>query len=90
MFVDETAAGKLTASIVDPHSGHLSDALDRLRGIVDYAEKHADEFARIHSLDIDKDDAFRALDMKDAKTRQAVRDAKTSGDLFNGPHARRY
>ncbi len=90
VFVDQNANGNLAASVVDPHSGHLADALDRLLGIADFAEKHGDAFARIDSLDADDDNTLTVLDMKDAKTRKAVREAKASGDLFNGPHARRY
>jgi len=90
VFVDRNGGGDLLASIVDPHSGHLSDSLARLRGIADFAEKHGAAYARIDSLDTDKDKALRVLDMKDPDTRKAVRAAATSSDLFNGPHARRY
>ncbi len=90
VFIDEDADGMLQAAIVDPHSGHLSDALDRLVGIADYAEKHGTAFARIDSIDLDKDKVLRVLDMTDAATRKAVREAATAGDLFNGPLAHRY
>lgn len=90
VFVDRNGDGDLTASIVDPHSGHLADSLDHLVGLADFAEKHGHAFARIDSLDADKDKDMRVLDMKDAATRAAVRTAVTAGDLFNGPHARRY
>ena len=90
VFVDRRTDGRLSASIVDPHSGHLSDALPRLKGIADFAESYGDAFARIDSLDVDKDKNLRVLDMKNAKTRLSVRAAKSPGDLFNGPLARKY
>lgn len=90
VFVDRTDDGSLTASIVDPHSGHLSDSLARLIGMADFAEKHGAAFSRIDSLDVHKDKALRVLDMKDAPTRNAVRTARSAGELFNGLYARRY
>ena len=90
IFIDRNAEGELVASIVDPHSRHLSDALDRLVGLADYAEQFGDRFSRIDSLDLDKDKKFRVLDMKDAKVREAVRKSASASDLFTGPHARVY
>lgn len=90
VFLDQDGDGKLKASIVDPHSGHLADALDRLVGIADFAERHGSSFARIDSIDLDKDKVLRVLDMTDAATRKAVREAATVGDVFNGPLAHRY
>jgi len=90
IFIDRAADGELTAAIVDPHSSHLSDALPKLIGLADYAEKYGDHFSRVDSIDADKEKKLRVLDMKDPKSRKAVRDATSIADLFNGPHARRY
>ncbi len=90
IFIDRNGDGGLTASIVDPHSGHLSGSLERLVGLADFAEKHGHAFGRVDSLDWDRDKALRVLDMKDPDTRAAVRAASSTVDLFNGPLARRY
>ncbi len=90
IFIDRNGDGGLTASIVDPHSGHLAGSLERLVGLADFADKHGHAFGRVDSLDWDKDKALRVLDMKDPDTRAAVRAAGGTVDLFNGPHARRY
>ncbi len=90
IFIDRNGDGGLTASIVDPHSGHLSGSLERLVGLAEFADKHGHAFGRVDSLDWDKDKALRVLDMKDPATRGAVRAANSTVDLFNGPLARRY
>jgi len=78
IFIDRNGDGGLTASIVDPHSGHLSGSLERLVGLTVFAEKHGHAFGRVDSLDWD------------VATRAAVRAASSTVDLFNGPLARRY
>ena len=90
IFIDKLADGSLSPSIVDPHSSHLGDALPRLVGLADYAERFGDQFSRVDSIDADKSKKLRVLDMKDPETREAVRKASSVEDLFNGPHARAY
>jgi type III restriction enzyme len=90
IFVDRNSDGELVAAMVDPHSGHLADALPRLVGLADFAEAQGDKFSRIDSIDKDKSEKLRVLDMKDANVRTAVRAASSAGDLFNGPPSRPY
>jgi type III restriction enzyme len=90
VFVDRNADGQLVAAIVDPHSGHLADALPRLIGLADFAEAYGDHFSRIDSIDEDKNKKMRVLDMEDAEVRKAVRAAASATDLFNSVVARPY
>ena len=43
--------GEVAASIGDPHSTHLADALLKLVGLADFAERHGDAYLRIEALD---------------------------------------
>lgn len=94
IFFDRNAADEIVASIVDPHSGHLSGALERLVGLANYAEQHGEHFLRIDAVDMGKEKALRSLDIKNAQVRLAVLAAESEGksatDLFNGPLARGY
>lgn len=81
LFFHEDAQGRVRASIVDPHSHHLSDALPKLRGLARYAEQYGDEFMRIEGL-TELDGKIRALDMKDHKVREAVEAATSARDLY--------
>jgi type III restriction enzyme len=90
IFVTRREDGGLAASIVDPHSHHLSDALAKLNGLADFAEKYGDEYQRIDSLG--KNDAGNTvlLDMKDVAVRRAVRDAGDAASLYETRRARAY
>ena len=90
VFVSQRDNGILAASIVDPHSSHLSDALPKLIGLADFAERHGDAYLRIDALDENKGGDLVVLNMKDPDVRAAVRSAATTSDLYNGPHAIRY
>ena len=90
IFVATDAEGTLVASIVDPHGHHLSDAVPKLQGLADFAERHGDRYQRIDSLGKDSADRTVLLDMKDEAVRAAVRSAPSASALFDGPHARAY
>ena len=90
VFVSQRGNGTLAASIVDPHSSHLSDALPKLIGLADFAERHGDAYLRIDALDENKAGDLVVLNMKDADVRAAVRSAATTKDLYDGPHAITY
>jgi type III restriction enzyme len=78
------------ASIVDPHSHHLSDALAKLKGLADFAEKHGDAYQRIDSLGKNATGNTMLLDMKEPAVRRAVREAADASSLYETRHARAY
>ncbi len=63
--------GKVVASIADPHSHHLADALMKLKALAHFAEKYGDAFHRIEALDR-VDGRMRVLDMKSDAVREEV------------------
>lgn len=69
-------------SIVDPHGFHLGDALAKLRGLADYAEKYGDEFHRIESVVEVKAGTARVLDMTRDHVRKAVRESDDAEALY--------
>lgn len=90
VFIAHTAEGELVASIVDPHGHHLSDAIPKLIGLADFAERYADEFQRVDSVARNSANEAVLLDMKDPDVRSAVRNAESALGLYDGPHARAY
>ena len=71
VFFSQMADGSIVPSIVDPHGTHLSDALDKLRGLACYAERHGDAFKRIEAVAAPGGGALY-LDMTKAEVREAV------------------
>ncbi len=94
LFFDTNADGQIVPSIVDPHSGSFTGALERLEGLARYAEEHGAVYARIDAIDEGQDKTLRSLDLKDAAVRTAIlnaeKDGKSAADLFNGALARTY
>lgn len=67
-------------NLVDPHGHHLADALPKLHGLADFAEKFSDEFQRIESV-AEIGGKLRVLDLTWRTVRQAVRDASSAKSL---------
>lgn len=61
-----------TASIVDPHGYHLTDAISKLRGLANYADQHGDSYLRIESVVKTPAGDLMALDLKSPTVRAAV------------------
>ncbi|MGB2710833.1 MAG: DEAD/DEAH box helicase family protein [Conexibacter sp.] len=77
-------------SIVDPHGFHLGDALSKLRGLADYAERYGADFHRIESVAEIKGGTARVLDLKLAAVRETIRDADDAEALYLGDVASDY
>jgi type III restriction enzyme len=74
LIVSKRDDGTLAASIVDPHSDFLADALAKLRALADFSESHGERFLRIQSITKATDGTLRLLDLLDANVRKAVRE----------------
>lgn len=79
IFFFSTSEG-IKPAIIDPHGVHLDDALEKLKGLAYYAEKHRNVFCRIESVDR-VDGTYRRLDLMRADVRKTIID-------FNGKHAK--
>jgi len=85
IFFGSDHTGKVVADLVDPHGHHLSDALPKLRGLVDFAERYQGEFRRIESV-AETNGTMRVLDLTKHHVRQAVRNAQSAKELYeSGP-----
>lgn len=84
IFVDQVA-GRLVASLVDPHGTHLADAADKLKGLSLYADRHAEVYHRIQSVAL-VDDGYLMLNHKDPDVRDAIANftGADPGELFRG------
>lgn len=89
LFFARDKSGKIVCDIVDPHGIHLADALAKLQGLAQYAEKHREKFRRIDAVAF-VDGQFRVLDMKEAGVRNAVLGAKDAQALYESNAARDY
>lgn len=89
VFFASLASGELVADIVDPHGYHLADALPKLKGLADYAEKHRAHYRRIEAVAKLGPD-FRVLDLTDSATREAVRTGQSAEALYRSTIAHDY
>lgn len=77
----ETAEG-IKPSIIDPHGTYLEDALDKLQGLADYAERHGDQFAEIRAISDEHAGKAIVLEMTDEDVREHVRNAETIAQAY--------
>lgn len=89
IFFGTSHDGRVVADLVDPHGHHLSDALPKLRGFADFAERFATDFRRIESV-AETGGKLRVLDITKAAVRQAVRDARSAKALYESDLASDY
>lgn len=89
IFFSRKQDGTYAASIVDPHGDHLADALPKLMGLADFAEKYEDEFIRIEAISkVGKE--LRMLDMRNPEVRAEVREASSAQDVYRSDVAVQY
>jgi hypothetical protein len=89
IFFATQADGTVVANIVDPHSLHLADALDKLQGLALYAETHTNDYRRIESV-AEAMGKLRVLDLTNDEVRKAIISAKDASSLFNGGMSKDY
>ncbi|MET8709174.1 DEAD/DEAH box helicase [Streptomyces californicus] len=89
IFFGTSHDGRVVADLVDPHGHHLSDALPKLRGLVDFAERFSVEFRRIESV-AETGGKLRVLDITKPAVRQAIRDASSAKALYESDIASDY
>lgn len=74
IFFHRKADHSVGASIVDPHGHYFADAVPKLRGLADYAERYGDAFVRIDTVD-QIGGQLLVLDLKRDSVRKAIRSA---------------
>jgi hypothetical protein len=80
---------QIVVDLVDPHGHHLSDALPKLRGLADFAERFAGDFRRIESV-AETGGVLRVLDITKPHVRQAIREAQSAKLLYESALASEY
>ena len=72
--------GPVVVDLLDPHDPGRDDAAPKAAGLATYAEHHGHLFGRIRLIaEVGGD--YRQLDLKDPKTRDAVKAVSTSNEL---------
>jgi type III restriction enzyme len=80
-------AGKIVASIVDPHGHHLPDAKLKLQALAEFASAFGGEFHRIEALS-EVDDRMRVIDLKVPTVREVVLlGDETALEVYRSAHA---
>lgn len=82
-------SGKVVVDIVDPHGLHLSDSLEKLKGLAQYAEEHTEHFRRIESI-AEVNGKLRVLDLTESRTRKQIFESDNAKSLFEGNTASDY
>ena len=83
-------AEPVKVSIVDPHGPHFADALPKLRGLAEFAEKHGESFHRIESVARLAGDTLRVLDLMEPSVREAVAKADDAEAVYRSDVAADY
>lgn len=89
LFFTTRHDGTVAVDLVDPHGHHLADAISKLRGLADFAEKFSDGFRRIESV-AETSGKLRVLDIKRPGVRQAIRSAQSAKALYESELASDY
>lgn len=86
VFFVQQDDGTVVADIVDPHGIQFGDAMPKLKGLAQYAERFGDQYRRIEAV-AKIGDKFRVLDLKEAVTRASVSTATTIKALYESADA---
>jgi len=86
VFFVQQDDGTVAADIVDPHGIQFGDAMPKLKGLAQYAERFGDQYRRIEAV-AKIGDKFRVLDLKEAATRASVSAATTIRALYESADA---
>jgi len=86
VFFVQQDDGTVVADIVDPHGIQFGDAMPKLKGLAQYAERFGDQYRRIEAV-AKIGDKFRVLDLKEAATRSSVTTATTIKALYESADA---
>jgi type III restriction enzyme len=89
VFFAEKHDGAIVANIIDPHGHWLGDALPKLKGLANFAEKYGESYGRIEAVS-KIGDTLRVLDITKPSVRQAIRDAEDAKSLYEGTEATDY
>lgn len=89
IFFTEQPDGSVGASVVDPHSHHLGDALPKLRALAVYAGRYGSHFQRIDAV-AKIGSTLRVLDLTEQRVRNAISQATDVAGLYRGDLAAPY
>ena len=89
IFFSTAHDGSFVVDLVDPHGHHLSDALPKLKGLANFAERFETDFRRIESV-AETGGKLRVLDITRENVRNAIRSAESAKDIYESDLAADY
>jgi hypothetical protein len=89
IFFGTAHDGLVVVDLVDPHGHHLSDALPKLKGLADFAERFEADFRRIESV-AETGGKLRVLDITRENVRKGIRSAESAKALYESNLAADY
>jgi type III restriction enzyme len=89
VFFGRLPDGTFLADIVDPHGIQFSDAIPKLKGLVEYARTHGSKYRRIEAV-AKIGERFRVLDLTEVRTQLAVDSATAVKGLYESDNAADY
>jgi hypothetical protein len=89
VFFGRLPDGTFVADIVDPHGIQFSDAIPKLKGLVEYARSHGDKYRRIEAV-AKIGERFRVLDLTEVRTQLAVDSITSVKSLYESDIAAEY
>jgi type III restriction enzyme len=72
LVIFRTVNGQTLVDLLDPHDSALADSVAKAKGLIDYAQKHGQDFDRIQLIIKDATGRLRRLDLKDAQIQARV------------------
>jgi type III restriction enzyme len=72
LIVFRSVDGEIVADILDPHDPGNKDAVDKAKGLAEYAKKHGEHFGRIEIIAMDANRKLQRLNLNDETTREDV------------------
>lgn len=89
VFFAQKHDAAIAANIIDPHGHWLGDALPKLKGLANFAEKYGESYGRIEAVS-KIGDKLRVLDITKPSVRQTIRDAEDAKSVYESTAATDY
>ena len=72
LIIFSKAGKKIKVDLLDPHDSALADSVAKAKGLIQYANRHGQDFDRIQFIIKDASGHLRRLDLKDKKIQAKV------------------
>ena len=87
IFFERNNEGKIIRNIIDPHGDWIGDSISRLRGYIEYLNRHGNDFAKVIVVTDVGGKKYRYLDLKNDEVIKEIEsfEGTNARNLFEGP-----